>query len=168
MFEEIKIKDLSFNVFDKIGKEWMLITAGTVEKHNAMTASWGNLGVLWHKPVATVYVRPQRFTKTFLDKEDFFTISFYDESKKDALLFYGQNSGKDIDKDSKTNFVAKSFDRSVAFEEADLVFVCKKTFCDQMNPNKILNKTIIKDIYENNDFHYIYIGEIVAVFKKVK
>ena len=41
------------NVFEIIGKEWMLITAGTPERFNMMTASWGGLGYLWNKPVAS-------------------------------------------------------------------------------------------------------------------
>ena len=40
------------NAFDLIGKEWMLVTAGTEDKFNTMTASWGGVGILWNKPVA--------------------------------------------------------------------------------------------------------------------
>ncbi len=32
----------------------MLVTAGTKEKFNTMTASWGGIGWLWNKPVAFV------------------------------------------------------------------------------------------------------------------
>ena len=62
-FREIKIEELQFNPFTKIGKEWLLITAGDEEKHNTMTASWGGVGVLWGKNVVTTYIRPQRYTK---------------------------------------------------------------------------------------------------------
>ena len=48
----------------------MLITAGTKEKCNTMTASWGGLGVLWGGPVATVYIRPQRYTMEFVEGSD--------------------------------------------------------------------------------------------------
>ena len=62
MFEKIDPKALDQNVFSLIGDQWMLITAGTEDKCNTMTASWGGLVVLWGKPVATVYIRPQRYT----------------------------------------------------------------------------------------------------------
>ena len=51
----------------------MLITAGMKEKCNTMTASWGGLGVLWGGPVATVYIRPQRYTLEFVENSEFFT-----------------------------------------------------------------------------------------------
>ncbi|MBQ5373195.1 MAG: flavin reductase family protein, partial [Bacteroidaceae bacterium] len=48
------------DVFHLIGKEWMLITAGNIKHFNTMTASWGGLGWLWNKPVAFIFVRPER------------------------------------------------------------------------------------------------------------
>ena len=78
-FREIAIESLEFNPFTKIGKEWMLITAGDETKSNTMTASWGGLGIMWSKNVATAYVRPQRYTKEFMDKADTFTLTFFKE-----------------------------------------------------------------------------------------
>ena len=72
--KEVKIEDLTFNPFTKIGKEWMLITAGNEEKHNTMTASWGGVGIMWGMNVATAYIRPQRYTKEFVDAEDMYTL----------------------------------------------------------------------------------------------
>lgn len=71
-FKEVDIKSLTFNPFTKIGSEWMLITAGDQSGYNTMTASWGGLGVLWGKNVATCYIRPQRYTKKFVDANDTF------------------------------------------------------------------------------------------------
>mgnify|MGYP002971456598 CR=1 FL=1 len=42
--KSIAIKDLSENFFEVIGKEWMLVTAGSKEHFNTMTASWGGIG----------------------------------------------------------------------------------------------------------------------------
>ena len=74
-FREVKVEELNFNPFTKIGKEWLLITAGTEEKCNTMTASWGAMGVMWGKNAVTVYIRPQRYTKEFVDQEELFTLS---------------------------------------------------------------------------------------------
>ena len=86
-FKEIPLTDLQFNPFTKIGSEWMLITAGNEKKFNTMTASWGGMGVLWGKNVVTTYIRPQRYTKEFVDANDTFTLSFYGPQYKEALNF---------------------------------------------------------------------------------
>ena len=97
-FKEVDIKSLNFNPFTKIGSEWMLITAGGESGCNTMTASWGGLGVLWGKNVATCYIRPQRYTKKFVDANDTFTLSFYGPEYKQALSICGSKSGRDCDK----------------------------------------------------------------------
>lgn len=60
--KSIAIKDLSENFFEVIGKEWMLVTAGSKEHFNTMTASWGGIGWLWNKPVVFVFIRSERYT----------------------------------------------------------------------------------------------------------
>ena len=75
-FKEIPVSEMEFNPFDKISKQWMLVTAGDKDSSNTMTASWGGVGIMWGKPVATVYIRPQRYTKEFIDKNEYFTLSF--------------------------------------------------------------------------------------------
>ena len=61
-FKKVDVKTLEMKPFEKIGSEWMLISAAKDGKANTMTASWGGIGVLWGKNVATVYIRPQRHT----------------------------------------------------------------------------------------------------------
>lgn len=68
MFEKVDIHSLSFNPFDKVGKDWLLISATKNGKTNTMTASWGTLGHLWNKDVAIIFIRPQRYTKEFVAK----------------------------------------------------------------------------------------------------
>ena len=91
-FREINIADLSFKPFELISKDWMLITSGDAQGFNTMTASWGGLGVLWHKNVATVYIRPQRYTYEFVEKNDLLTLSFFGEEYRSALTLCGSKS----------------------------------------------------------------------------
>ena len=82
--KEIDVKDLQMNPMTLIAKEWMLITAGNEERgYNTMTASWGHLGSIWGNgggmPTSTIFIRPQRFTKEFVDREEFYTLSFFTE-----------------------------------------------------------------------------------------
>ena len=85
MLEKCEVKSLDQNVFTLIGEQWMLITAGTPEHCNTMTASWGGLGVLWGADVATCYIRPQRYTYEFIEKSDYFTLSFLEETYRKQL-----------------------------------------------------------------------------------
>ena len=93
-FKEVSIDSLQFNPFTKISKEWMLVTAGDEEKSNTMTASWGGVGIMWGKNVVTAYIRPQRYTKEFMDENELFTISFLPEEYRKALNVCGSVSGK--------------------------------------------------------------------------
>lgn len=69
-----------------------------------MTASWGGLGVLWRKPVATIYVRPQRYTYTFLEENPYFTLSFFGPQWKKQLAYCGAVSGREEDKFAACGF----------------------------------------------------------------
>ena len=84
---EQKTIDLLNNedIFNLIGKQWMLVTAGNQERFNTMTASWGGIGWLWNKPVAFVFVRPERYTHEFIEANERFTLSFYGENFRKAL-----------------------------------------------------------------------------------
>lgn len=162
-FKEIAIEDLEFNVFHKIGKEWTLITAGNKESHNTMTASWGGLGVLWNKNVATVYIRPQRYTKEFVDANDTFTLTFFDEKYRDALTICGRKSGRDGDKIKEAGLTPCAVDGTTAFEEANLVMVCRKLYVDEIKPENILHEEIDAKNYPQKDYHIVYIAEIEKV-----
>ena len=98
----IAIKDLSENFFEVIGKEWMLVTAGNKDHFNTMTASWGGIGFLWNKPVVYVFIRPERYTFEFIEKSEYFTLSFLGEEHKDAHKVCGSKSGRDMDKVAAT------------------------------------------------------------------
>lgn len=164
--KEADIKDLQLNPFTKIGKEWALLTAGDGEKCNTMTVSWGGVGVMWGKDVVTVYVRPQRYTKEFIDTEDRFTLSFYAPEHKRALGVLGSKSGRDSDKVAEVGFHPVRVDGSWAFAEADLVFVCRKLYADDIKPERFTDAACDTDWYPEHDYHTMYIAEIEKVLAK--
>ncbi|WP_234117208.1 flavin reductase [Clostridium hydrogenum] len=168
MFKEIKIEELQFNPFTKIAKEWMLITAGNKENFNTMTASWGGLGVLWNVNTATVYIRPQRYTKEFIDANDTFTIAFFDEKYRKALNVCGSVSGRDTDKIKQAGLTPYFAHDTVAFEEASLIMVCKKLYHNTLLPEHFDGKDIDEKMYPNKDYHTMYISEIVKVLENTK
>ena len=167
MFQNIDPKTLPENVFSLIGDRWMLVTAGTPAHCNTMTASWGGLGVLWGKPVATVYIRPQRYTLEFVEREDTFTLCFFGEEYRKALALCGSKSGRDVDKVKECGFTVATAEGAPYFEEADLVLVCKKAYWQDMDPTHFLDGEIDSKWYPQKDYHRIFIGEILEVLRKV-
>jgi flavin reductase (DIM6/NTAB) family NADH-FMN oxidoreductase RutF len=123
-FKEISFKELNFSPF-ALKTRWALITAGNREKANTMTASWGGFGIMWNKDVVLVGVRPQRYTKEFLDENDTFSLSFFPKTYQKTLDYLGSVSGRDEDKIEKSGLNLRFSDETPYFQEADLVFVTK-------------------------------------------
>lgn len=162
----IDMKELKFNPMTLIGKEWMLVSAGNEKKFNTMTAQWGHLGAIWNgdMPTSVVYIRPQRYTNEFVDKEDYYTLSFFDESYKKDLLYLGTHSGRNEDKLSKTKLTPIFSEGTVYFKEAKLVFVCRKVYKGKLHEEGFVDESILNRNYPERDFHYVYIGEIVKAY----
>ena len=168
-FTEIKIETVNESFFNKIGKQWMLVTAGNKESFNTMTASWGGIGVLWNMNTAFSFIRQSRYTLEFLDKNDYYTLSFFGGKYMKELTFCGRNSGRDTDKIKETGFTPIFPDRpydTVAFDEAELVLVCRKLYKQAMTGECFVDKSLITNNYSDNDWHEVFVGEIVKAYKK--
>ena len=165
MFRVIDPCNLQLNPFQGIGNDWMLITAKGGDKTNAMTASWGGVGIIWGEPTATCYIRPQRYTYEFMEKNDGFTLSIFSEEYRKALSFCGSKSGRDYDKAKETGLVPFKCEQGIAFEQAEIIINCKKLYVQDMKEDCFLDKSIIDKCY-NGDFHRIYVGEITEVLIK--
>ena len=163
-FKTITPQELTDNPFSLIARDWALLSAGTMEKYNTMTVSWGGFGVLWEKPSVTVYVRPTRYTYDFMENSSEFTLSFFPEQYRKALSFCGSKSGRDFDKAKETGLNAMSFGSSVGFEEARLVILCKKRYFQDFDPKNFLDEKIEK-VYPQKDYHRFYVGEILSIYK---
>ena len=153
---------LKENVFSLIGDRWMLVAATDKSgRTNAMTASWGGMGVLWGKKVAFVFIRPQRYTKRFVDEADKFTLSFFDDSYKNMLGYMGKVSGKDEDKMAKSGLTVTDKDGAPVFKEASLTLVCRKIYRDTLKEENFIDKSNIEKWYPQKDYHDVYVAEIV-------
>ncbi len=149
----------SFEVFDQ---EWALVTAGTKDSCNAMTISWGGLGTLWGKPVATVYVKPVRYTWNFLKENEYFTVSFYDEQYRKALGVFGSKSGRDIDKVKETGFTPVYLENAVTFMEAKTTLLCRKIYTQDLDIDAIPD--FARERYYTEEApHTMFIGEVIDI-----
>lgn len=165
-FKEIQANELNESPFKLIGKDWMLITAEKDNKVNTMTASWGGLGVMWGKDVAYIVVRPQRYTKEFIDNSSTFSLTFFDDSFKKELGYLGKVSGRDEDKISKCNLTISHDGDTPYFEEGKLVLVCKKLYSQQLKPENFIEEGIDERWYPQKDYHELYIAEIEKILIK--
>lgn len=164
-FRKTDISELSFNPFEKIGKQWMLLTGGNAGSFNTMTASWGQLGVLWNKNVLTCYIRPNRYTYGFVENGGYFTASFFGEECRKALSYCGSHSGRDCDKVKETGLTPAEIDNCMTFEEAEMVFVCRKLYTYDMQESGFTTDDGIPEKFFGTDpYHRAYISEITAVY----
>jgi flavin reductase (DIM6/NTAB) family NADH-FMN oxidoreductase RutF len=166
-FKHITHKEFQKEAIKLIGDDWMLVTAGTLSSFNMMTANWGGLGWLWNKPVAFIFVRPQRYTHQFTERENYFTLTFFEEKHRDILKLLGTKSGRDIDKmktPGLTPFATTA--GTVAFSEASIIMECKKLYAAPLQGISFTDMALAERIYPHNDFHTLYIGEIVNIWIK--
>ena len=166
-FVKTDIYSEDFNPYKLIGKDWLLVTGGNMSEYNTMTASWGQTGVLWNKPVLTVYIRPNRKTYELVEDNEYFTVSCFGGQQREALTFCGTHSGRDCDKAKETGLTPCEIKGNVAFEQAETVFLCKKLYIQDMNGESFIDKSLLS-FYEkeNEPFHRMYVGEIVGFYKK--
>lgn len=164
-FAKVQLKDLNINPFGAIGEDWMLVTAGNEEKANTMTASWGGLGVLWWEDVATVYIRPQRYTKEFMDAHKCFSLSFFDGYKKEMSLL-GSVSGRERDKIAEAGLHLTYLDGVPTFEEARLVLIMDTLYTDEIRPEKFFDPALCEKCYPNRDYHTVYVAKVRAAYIK--
>lgn len=166
MFKKISPEEIE-KVIKRIGKDWMLICTRDEEngKLNAMTASWGAMGVLWNKNICVCFVRPERHTHKLLGENELFSIAFMDEMYREALRFCGRESGRDVDKLRACGLDTERVDGVDVISDASLALVCKKLYVDELKENCFLDKSLLKN-YENGGYHTVYVCEIVGAYTK--
>ena len=165
-FKEIAPEEFNESVFKVIGKAWLLL-AGTVDgKTNAMTASWGGMGIMWGKPVAYVFIRPQRYTKEFVDNSQGMTISVFGEDKRKMLSYFGTVSGRDEDKIAKSGLTKVEDNGQVYFDEARVAMVCRKLYAQELKQECFVDKDSDAKWYPDKDYHTMYVMEIEKLLIK--
>lgn len=163
------------DIFDLIGRQWMLITAGTESKFNTMTASWGGFGFLWNRPVAFIFVRPERYTHEFITNNPRVTLSFYPEECRKALQICGTKSGRSCDKVAEAGLTpvpvpgnGPAPSGAMTFGEARMTIVGRKLFVQRMEESSILDPTIPGRFYDSvhGGLHDVYVLEIESIWEK--
>ena len=163
---EISPREIDKNAISLIAEDWALLTAGNADGWNTMTVSWGGIGELWGKDVAFTFVRPQRYTKEFIDNGEFFSLSFFYENYRPALSYCGTASGRDENKFEKAGLTPAARYSIPYPDEAKLVFLCHKMATVPMNKDTLSDKSILPKFYEDEDMHTMYVGEIIEAMAR--
>lgn len=168
------LKDITYNEYNKELIEQLpkgvFLTVKDNERINTMTIGWGNIGVIWSKPILTVAVRYSRHTYNLINKCNEFTVSApLNGQLKKELGFCGSKSGRNVDKFKECGLsLAKSkLVETPIIEKCDLFYECKIVYKQAMEP-ALLDKTIDEKYYSNHDYHVLYYGEIVSTYIKEK
>ena len=164
-FVSVAPSALEGSAFSRIGEQWMLITAESDDgRVNTMTASWGTVGILWNKPVAICFIRPQRYTYEIVERAERLSLSFLPEEYRGALRYCGTKSGRDGDKFAASGLtVAHSDGAGVPYvAESEAVMICRKLYVDDLCEAKFIDPEMLKH-YAAQDYHRFYVCEIEDV-----
>lgn len=163
---DIKPADLAVRPHDIWANKWFVLAAGDFRRQqfNAMAVGWGAFGTMWGRPFAMAVIRPTRYTYTFAERYDTFTLCAFPEKFRPAVQLLGSKSGRDCDKIAEAGLapVAASKVDAPAFAEAELIIECRKIYFDDIDPANFLDRSIDTN-YQQKDYHRMYFGEIVAV-----
>lgn len=175
MKKEIDVFDYAKDIMKAVSNG-VLLTTKTEDKVNSMTISWGTLGIEWSKPIFTVFVRENRFTKQQLEKNPEFTINIpYGSFDKKILGFCGTKSGHETDKIGELGLTLEAPDKiSVpAIKELPLTLECRVVYKQKQSENEITEENR-KAFYPqdvdssfhgaNKDYHTAFYGEIVSAY----
>lgn len=166
VFQPIPVDLFECNPFNKIGKEWALITAGDKEKVNTMTVSWGGMGVMWGKNVFFLFIRDSRYTKEFIDNNSFLSVSFLGEEYREALNYCGSHSGRKENKIQNAGLTV-GYKMGIPYiDEADAVVIGQKLSATRLTEDSFLTPDIAKKWYQDGDMHTMYILEVMDIMAR--
>ena len=165
MPKPIGIFDMIHETLDKLGNDGVLLMAG--DPPNPMTIGWGTLGIIWHKPIITVLVRPTRHTFSLMEKGTEFTVCILPGSMKKKLAYCGTHSGREVDKIKECGFTLRQGIKisTPYISESSIHYECRIVHKHWLDQNT-LDQEIIGHYYPLKDFHMVYYGEILGVYKK--
>lgn len=151
---------------ENLTRRGAFLTAKSPKDVNTMTISWGYIGFSWNKPFFVAMVRPQRYTYEIIEEAKDYTISIpYSDDMKKALTICGTKSGRDIDKEKEANikFISSKTVESPIVEDCNMYYECKITYVDRIDKDAFPEE--LKKNYPNDDYHYVYYGEIVDCYE---
>lgn len=144
---------------------------------NPMTIGWCQWGILWGKPVCTVFVRKSRHTYDKM-RSGVFTVSVPEPgAMKKELAYCGTKSGRDVNKAEALGFQFLPMGGGLvpALSGCALHFACRTLFHVDFDAERMredMDAGIRARFYGanqklgNGDPHVAFFGEIVAAYEE--
>jgi len=82
-----------------------------------------------------------------------------------VLNLCGTKSGREINKMKEVDLTPVEDSNTIYFQESRMVFICKKIYQHDISNENFVSE-IREDIYEDNDYHRMYICEITKCLVK--
>ena len=170
MKKEIAIFDYAEDILKAV-KKGVLVTTKANDRVNALTISWGMLGIQWGVPIFITFIRESRFSKQMLDTHGEFTVNIPVGSfNRKITTVCGRESGRNVDKIKKLGLtLVESEEISVpGILELPLTLECKVIYSQPQDQEKIEDRFITK--YYNGPktgdtaYHTAYYGEIKKAY----
>ena len=165
MRKEVELFDVYQETLDKLDGNGILLVAG--DPPNPMTIGWGTIGHIWNKQIMTVLVRPVRHTFNLMESVKDFSVCVLPNAFRKELNTCGTKSGRDVDKISTCNFNVEKCSKADSFfiAESTIHFECRILHKHLLDP-ATLDPKIIRRYYPLKDFHMVYYGEILGIYRK--
>lgn len=165
IFQEIPDESLRNNIQVITGDNSVLISVGNRKLFSSAVASCHYAFGLTFKPIAVCFLRPQRTVIRFIEKNEYFTLSYFSPQHQYILNSFG--SGPSVGK-VVSDITAKG---NIYYPQAEWVFECRKAF----SPELILSREIQdilasekkRSIYPGGETPRMFVGEIVNGWHKV-
>lgn len=163
---QVKPEEFICSPFESIGKDWLLLGTAKDGKANAMTCSWGGLGVLWKKNVAFIFVRHSRYTYELMEEAETFSLSWLDDPGHKLYGYFGSVSGRDEDKIAKSGLTMELAEGAPRFDQATMTMLCRKLYHQDQLPENFVDQGILESCYGDKDYHRMYVGEILRLERR--
>ncbi|MEW5826178.1 MAG: flavin reductase family protein [Candidatus Bipolaricaulota bacterium] len=145
-----------------------LVVLGEDRRPNPMTVGWGQIGIVWSRPVFTAYVRESRYTHSCVQCAEAFAVSVpAPGTLREALALCGSKSGREMDKFAAaglTPYPATAVDTAVV-AECVLHYECRIVARTQQELAEIVTRDVTARFYPKGDPHLIVLGEIVSAYR---
>ena len=173
MVESMKVKELKIEnitkVIEPISKmqttQWFLTTAEVGNEVRTLTCAWGAFGNVWKRKTMTIYIRPQRHTRAFIEESKYFTATFFD-GHLEEMSYLGRVSAKDEpNKIQKSGLHVAHINNHPTFIEGKYVIVCKVLYRQQLDKDCFIDPEPCNYAYPTKDYSYMFVGEIIEAYE---
>ena len=165
MRTKIGTYDAIQETLERLGSGGLLLATGT--QGNPMTIGWGTIGQIWSKPVFIVLVRPSRFSFGLLEALPEFSVNVPTDDLRKTVALCGSKSGRDMDKIQECGLHLNPGEAIgvPTIQECPIQYECKVIHKSNVI-NGDLDPRIVESAYPAGDFHRVYYGEILGVYRE--